>query len=71
MGMIHFLTKDRMQFVQTCRFCKGMRTGRFKLTESGAPEVIYDRFAYHGLENSSSKSSDPREVNADNGERDE
>lgn len=48
--------------MQACRYCAGMRTGRIRLSETGAPEVIYDRFSYDPLENESSK---PRITDSD------
>jgi hypothetical protein len=55
-GTIRFLTKDRQQFAQYCRYCKTIRTGRFVIKESGAPEVIYNL----GLENNVSEGENPK-----------
>jgi hypothetical protein len=39
-GSLRFITKDRQQFAQYCRYCKTVRTGRFMMTD-GAPLVLY------------------------------
>lgn len=46
LGALHFLDKERRQFTQSCRYCFGIRTGRFVLNDSDAPSVLHERFDY-------------------------
>lgn len=47
LGAIHFVDKERRQFVQACKYgCFGVRSGKIVVDDNGVPQLAFDHFSF-------------------------